>query len=260
MKKTTKKTLKSFVVGVIITTMFMSTAVGVQVKDTIDVVFNSVNITINDEDKAIDNFLYEGTTYVPIRDFSASLDKIVNWDQITKTITIGDAKEINWNENNMHFDRIGFGDDLEKIVYRIGKPDETIKNDDGSIIYKCIIPPVKEYSVDENGNRKFIRNSTPEETVYFYTNGPEQIKREKLYGVYKIVAGGNWSAMIGTSDDADGTHNGLLKTYGIPNLREAIDNNGAEMIWYQLQSNKTRYLFFEVRDGNIVSHGMEIKY
>ena len=52
--------------------MFMSTAVGVQVKDTID-----------------------------------------------------DAKEINWNENNMHFDRIDFGDDLEKIVYRIGKPDET---------------------------------------------------------------------------------------------------------------------------------------
>ena len=68
MKKTTKKTLKSFVVGVIITTMFMSTAVGAQIKNTIDVMFNTINIKINGEDQDIDNFLYEGTTYVPIRD------------------------------------------------------------------------------------------------------------------------------------------------------------------------------------------------
>lgn len=260
MKKTSKIGFKGFVLGVMFSTILMSTAVGTGLKGRIDVVLNPVKIFINGEKQDMENLIYKGKTYIAIRDFSTSLDKTVNWDQGTKTINIDNAKEIHWDDNNMHFDRIGFGDNLEKIVYRIGEPDEVIKKDDGSIIYKCVIPPVKEYSVDENGNRKFVRISTPEETVFFYTNGPEQIKREKLYGVYKIVADSNWSAIMGTSNDVDGSYNGLLKTYGIPDSREVTDNNGIEKVWYQLKSNETRYLFFEIKDGNIISHGMEIKY
>lgn len=92
MKKTTKKTLKSFVVGVIITTFFMSTAVGAQVKNTIDVIYNSINITINGEDQDIDNFLYEGTTYVPLRDISDLFDKEVTWDSDTRTASVEDKE------------------------------------------------------------------------------------------------------------------------------------------------------------------------
>lgn len=44
-----KKTIKGFVLGAIITTMLMSTVFGAQVKKTIDVIFNSVNITLNGE-------------------------------------------------------------------------------------------------------------------------------------------------------------------------------------------------------------------
>ena len=75
MGKMPKKALKGFVVGVIITTMFMSTAVGAQVKNTIDVIFNSINITVNGEDQDIDNLLYEGRTYVPLRAISEIFEK-----------------------------------------------------------------------------------------------------------------------------------------------------------------------------------------
>ncbi|HZK33672.1 MAG TPA: copper amine oxidase N-terminal domain-containing protein [Tissierellaceae bacterium] len=92
MKKTRKKALKGFVVGVIITTMFMSTAVGAQVKNTIDVMFNSINITVNGEDQDINNFLYEGTTYVPLRAISEIFNKEVNWDGETKTASVKDIE------------------------------------------------------------------------------------------------------------------------------------------------------------------------
>ena len=94
MKKTTKKTLKGFVVGVIITTMFISTPVGAQVKNAIgvmfniDVMFNAVNIKTNGEAQDIDNFLYEGTTYVPLRVISKIFDKEVTWDGPNKTVNI----------------------------------------------------------------------------------------------------------------------------------------------------------------------------
>lgn len=88
MKKKTKRILKGFLLTVIITTVFISTAVGAQVKDTIDVLFNTINIKINGEEQDIDNFLYEGTTYVPLRDISNLLHKEVSWDSDTNTANI----------------------------------------------------------------------------------------------------------------------------------------------------------------------------
>ena len=93
MKKITKKTFKNIVVGLIITTMFMTTAVGAQIKDSIDVIFNSINIRLNGEEQDLNNFLYEGTTYVPLRDISNLFDKEVSWDDDNNTASVDD-KEI----------------------------------------------------------------------------------------------------------------------------------------------------------------------
>lgn len=87
-----KKTIKGFVLGAIITTMLMSTVFGAQVKKTIDVIFNSVNITLNGEKAHTDNFLYEGTTYVPLRAISEMFDKEVGWDGDTHTASIYDKE------------------------------------------------------------------------------------------------------------------------------------------------------------------------
>lgn len=92
MKKTTKRILKSFILAIIITTMLMSTVLGAPVKKSIDVVCNSVNITVNNEKVTTDNLLYKGTTYVPLRAISEMLDKEVGWDQKTNTASINDTK------------------------------------------------------------------------------------------------------------------------------------------------------------------------
>jgi len=57
-----KRELKGFVIGVILTTMLMSTAVGGSILESIEVRMNSVNLTVNGEKVEADNILYEGTT------------------------------------------------------------------------------------------------------------------------------------------------------------------------------------------------------
>lgn len=101
-----KKNLKGFVLGVIVTTILMSTALGAQVKKTIEVVYNSVNITVNGTKVDTDNLLYKGTTYVPLRAVSEMLGKDVEWDGKTGTASINDKgaatkpSETNYSRTN----------------------------------------------------------------------------------------------------------------------------------------------------------------
>ena len=87
-----KKYIKGLVLGVLITTILMSTAVGASIKKTIEVAYNSVNLTVNGEKVVADNILYKGTTYVPLRAVAEALGKDVGWEQETKTASINDKK------------------------------------------------------------------------------------------------------------------------------------------------------------------------
>ena len=63
---------------------------------TLENVINGINITINGEaftpkdanGKAVDVFLYNGTTYVPIRAIGQAFDKEFEWDGATRTVKI----------------------------------------------------------------------------------------------------------------------------------------------------------------------------
>lgn len=256
-----KERVQGFIVGVLCFAIFMSVGYAADFSKKIDVIEDDITIVVNGVKQNIPNFVYDGSTYIPVRAVSTALDKTVEWDEKTKTLVIADAKEIAWDDRYMHFAQVHFGDDLKWIKYRVGEPAEVIKNEDGSIVCKCIIPPEYHYSLpDENGDTKYLGISTPEQTVMFYLNGPEQIKRENLTGVYKIDVLNGDSEMLGTTGDADGTYNGLLKVYGKPYSKELMDDNKSEIVWYQLPGNKTRYLYFVIKDGNIMRHGMEIKY
>lgn len=85
-----KNIIKGIVIGIIITTMLMSTVLGAQVKKTIEVVYNSVNLMVNGSKINADNILYDGTTYVPIRAVAEALGKEVGWDQATSTASVND--------------------------------------------------------------------------------------------------------------------------------------------------------------------------
>ena len=85
-----KKYLKGFILGTIIATLLMGTAIGAGVKKTIEVAFNSINITVNGKKVNADNIVYNGTTYIPLRAAAELLDKEVGWDQKTSTASIND--------------------------------------------------------------------------------------------------------------------------------------------------------------------------
>jgi micrococcal nuclease len=88
-----KKQLRGFVVGFIIATLLMGTAIGAGLTKTIEVAFNSVNITVNGKKVNADNILYDGTTYIPLRAVAEALGKDVGWDQSTNTVSINDKVE-----------------------------------------------------------------------------------------------------------------------------------------------------------------------
>jgi hypothetical protein len=85
-----KKYLKGFFTGLLVATLLMNVALGETVKKTIEVVYNSVNLTVNGKKVNADNILYNGTTYVPLRAISEMLGKEVGWDQATSTASIND--------------------------------------------------------------------------------------------------------------------------------------------------------------------------
>ncbi|WIF95036.1 stalk domain-containing protein [Caminicella sporogenes] len=85
------KQFKGFIMGVVVTVMLMSTiALADGAKQTIEVMFNSINIAVNGKLVKADNILYNGTTYVPLRAVAEMLDKEVGWNKETRTASIND--------------------------------------------------------------------------------------------------------------------------------------------------------------------------
>ncbi len=60
----------------------------------IDVIFNSVKVQVNGENKNVDSILYNGTTYLPMRKVAELVGKEIEWNQETKTANIIDKKTV----------------------------------------------------------------------------------------------------------------------------------------------------------------------
>jgi len=82
-----KKELKGFIIGAILTF-----AVGVTADSVwqISVQPNSVSVVVNGEKISADNFLYNDTTYLPLRAVSEALGQEVKYDEKTNTAYIGE--------------------------------------------------------------------------------------------------------------------------------------------------------------------------
>ncbi len=87
------KTLKGFVLGFLVCAL-LSTAVNAGgIYENISVLMGSMNIFIDNEPVEIDNMLYNGTTYVPIRKVSELFGKVVDYDAATDSISIMDKAD-----------------------------------------------------------------------------------------------------------------------------------------------------------------------
>ena len=120
-----KKRLEGFVAGVIATLMLTGVfAFAKEAGEMISVLYNNIKIIIDGENfvatnvngDVVEPFIYEGTTYLPVRAIATAFDKDVAWDEETYTVSITgktDNPESNSGQDN---DVISAGEYGEKIV------------------------------------------------------------------------------------------------------------------------------------------------
>ena len=97
-----KKEVKGFIVGVIITTLLSTTVFATPMEKMIMAFYNNIRIYVDgsliqpkDADgNIVEPFIYEGTTYLPVRAISQALGKEVDWDDKNKTVYIGKKPNI----------------------------------------------------------------------------------------------------------------------------------------------------------------------
>lgn len=86
--------LKGYIAGILTAVMLLGMpAVADSIYTTIDVLANRVKILIHGEEAEIDSFVYNGRTYVPLRAYSELLDKSVQYDDATMTVSVTDREQ-----------------------------------------------------------------------------------------------------------------------------------------------------------------------
>lgn len=83
-----KKFVSGLIVGAIVTTTISTFASGVW--DKIDVLKNDINVMVDGKQIFADNFVYNDTTYLPLRAVSEALNQPVEYDEATNTAYIGE--------------------------------------------------------------------------------------------------------------------------------------------------------------------------
>lgn len=107
-----KKRLQGFLTGVLIGAMLTSGVVlAKQASETINVVYDNIKILIDGKEyqpkdvngNDVEPFIYNGTTYLPVRAIANAFDKEVDWEPQTSTVTLG-------NKNYDWLDQMGYAD------------------------------------------------------------------------------------------------------------------------------------------------------
>lgn len=105
-----KEKFKGIIMGIVFTmtfVLFTSSPYADTIAKHIRVIYPNVNVVVNNKKitpkdakgKTVEPFIYNDTTYLPIRAISQALDKDVCWDGNTKTVLISDKSSSN-NTNN----------------------------------------------------------------------------------------------------------------------------------------------------------------
>ena len=97
-----KKEIKGFICGVIATSLIGCVSISATgIWDKIDVLRNDITVVVNGTPVAADNFLYNDTTYLPMRAIAEALGKDVQYDKNTNTAYIGEGTNKMGNTNQI---------------------------------------------------------------------------------------------------------------------------------------------------------------
>lgn len=86
-----KRISSIFFLTILILALTFGFSSAVDTSESIDVFRNLIKVDVNNQLVTMDNFLYNGTTYVPIREVAELLGKEVGWNAYSKTASILDV-------------------------------------------------------------------------------------------------------------------------------------------------------------------------
>jgi len=107
-----RKKLQGIVVSLLISVLIMSIGGWAkQETETINIIYDNIKIFIDGKEyqpadangNAVEPFIYNGTTYLPVRAIANAFDKEVDWEAQTSTVTLG-SKSYDWLDQMWYVD------------------------------------------------------------------------------------------------------------------------------------------------------------
>lgn len=83
-----QKQIKNLITGSLIIIFVSAVILAAAIQKTTNIIITTSHIIIDNKEFTVDNMLYNGMTYVPLKTIAEMFDKDVMWDSITNTIVI----------------------------------------------------------------------------------------------------------------------------------------------------------------------------
>lgn len=198
--------------------------------DNIKILIDGVEYTAKDVDgNAVEPFIYNGTTYLPVRGIANAFDKEVDWEPQTSTVIVG-SKNYDW------LDQIGYakyetsGNDNTIVAWEKGKKgSDGMKYDRGLLL-----------NLGYGGD---CVKSNNDNTVESYQN-----VEYLLNGKYK-----NFYATLICTEGGGNYQNSLVKIYGDGNLLYTSPpiTSGTKPLTVDIDVSKYKILKFNLSVQNL---------
>ena len=106
-----KKFIKVITITTLIATIFCTSVFAKQITETISVIYDNIKIIIDGSQlhptdvngNTVEPFIYNGTTYLPVRAIANAFNKEVGWNPETMTVTLG-SQEYDWLHKMSYID------------------------------------------------------------------------------------------------------------------------------------------------------------
>lgn len=177
----------------------------------IPVMFNNINIVVDGKELKTDKepFIYEGTTYLPVRAVGEAVGKNVTWDAASKTVILGETEQKE-QEKEPEQPEETTSDNDSRLGKLASKPSTNVNN------MKIQCTGVRESAGYIDGievDFKFTNNSDFEQTVVLDSL---EVNNKEVEGyLYASVLGDRSETDRLTIEDSDLKSAGIDKIYNI---------------------------------------------
>ena len=233
MTKSKKNRIALAVVAVLIA--LGVTAFGKQVTETISVTYDNIKILIDGIEyiakdpngNVVEPFIYNGTTYLPVRGIANAFDINVDWEPQTSTVILG-SKNYDWLDEMGYAKYETSGNKNTLTAWPAGTQANGIKYERGLLFNLWYSPPGATESNDG--------------TLLSYQN-------------VEYLLNGNYKTFKGKMVCLEGRQSGIVKVYGDGNLiyNSPVLSSGAQTIDFDLDIENYKILKISASIPNLYS-------